>query len=106
MTWTRKKFWSRLMAEQEKHEAVAAGIERQDLAPRSVYGFLLSLPVGVIAVAILLWGLYHALYACDCTHQPEQIIVMQQTRARGDGVAQHEINIVPQPRVDKNERLE
>jgi hypothetical protein len=94
------------MAEQVKHEAGTAGFERQDLTSGSVYSFLAGLAVAVIVVAVLLFGLYHAMDAFEGRHQPQQSPLVQQTQADTRAVSPNEINAFPQPRLEKNERLE
>lgn len=94
------------MAEQIKHEGGTAGFERQDLTSRSVYSFLAGLAVAVIVVAVLLLGLYHAMDAFERRHQPQQSPLVQQTQADTREVSPNEINTFPQPRLERNERLE
>src|SRR5580704_19658824 len=106
MTWTQKKFWSLRMAEELKHGATDTGFEHQDLSPRGVYGFLVALAVGVVVVAVLLWGLYHAMDAYERSHQPPLSPLVQQTQANTREVSPDQINTFPQPRLEKNERLE
>jgi hypothetical protein len=71
-----------------------------------VYGFLASLAAGVIVVAALLSCLYRALDAFERRHQPVQSPLVQQTNADAREVPADEINTFPQPRLEKNERLE
>jgi len=94
------------MAEELKHGATDTGFEHQDLSPRGVYGFLVALAVGVVVVAVLLWGLYHAMDAYERSHQPPLSPLVQQTQANTREVSPDQINTFPQPRLEKNERLE
>jgi hypothetical protein len=94
------------MAEDLKHGIADAGFEHEDLSPRSVYAFLLALAVGVALVAVLLFGLYHAMDAYERKHQPPQSPLVPQTQADTRQVSPSDINAFPQPRLEKNERLE
>jgi len=94
------------MAEELKHGTAEAGFEHQDLNPRSVYGFLGALAGGVIVVAVLLSGLYYSMDTYERKHQPSQSPLVQQTQADTREVSPSEINTFPQPRLEKNERLE
>ncbi|MFZ0284403.1 MAG: hypothetical protein WAL32_04180 [Terriglobales bacterium] len=94
------------MADELKHESPETGFERQDLSPRGVYTFLMGLGVGVALVAIVLWGLYHAMDAYIRTHQPRQSPLVTQSRSDTRVVSPNEINAFPQPRLEQNERLE
>jgi hypothetical protein len=94
------------MAEQVKHEGETAGFEPQDLGSHAVYVFLGALAAGTILVAVVLWGLYHAMDAYESKHQPSQSPLVQQTQADTRDVSPNEINTFPQPRLEKNERLE
>jgi len=94
------------MAEQVKHEGGTAGFEPQDLSSHAVYVFLGGLAAGAILVALVLWGLYHAMDAFERRHQPQQSPLVQQTQADTREVSPDEISTFPQPRLEKNERLE
>lgn len=94
------------MAEERRHETAGTGFERQDLSPRSVYMFLVGLAVGVILVAVVLVGLYHAMDAYLRKHQPPQSPLAPPTQADTRQVSPEAINAFPQPRLEKNERLE
>jgi len=108
------------MAEQVKHEGETAGFEPQDLGSHAVYVFLGALAAGTILVAVVLWGLYHAMDAYESKHQPSQSPLVQQTQADTRDVSPNEINTFPQTelvdfqpfvffqtwRLEKNERLE
>jgi hypothetical protein len=94
------------MAEELKHGAAETGFEHQDLSPRSVYGFLVALAVGVVVVAVLLSGIYRAMDAYERSHQPSLSPLVQQTEANPRDVSPDELNTFPQPRLEKDERLE
>jgi ADP-ribose pyrophosphatase YjhB (NUDIX family) len=94
------------MVDKVKQDAATGGFERRDLTSRSVYTFLGALAVAVIAVAVLLGGLYRAMDAFERAHQPPQSPLVQQTQADTREVARDEITTFPQPRLERNERLE
>jgi len=94
------------MAEKVKPETVASGFERQDLSPRSVYVFLVLLAMGVVLVTVLLWGLYDAMDAYQRKHQPTLSPLVRQAQANTREVPADATNAFPQPRLEKNERLE
>jgi hypothetical protein len=100
------KSWSQRMAEPVKHEGGTAGFEPQDLSSHAVYVFLGGLAAGAILVALVLWGLYHAMDGFERRHQPQQSPLVLQTQADTREVSPDEISTFPQPRLEKNERLE
>lgn len=94
------------MAETGKHKGAAAGFERQDLSPRGIYFFLVALAAGMALVAVLLWVAYHAMDAYESQHQPSQSPLVPQTQVDTRQVSPDVINPFPQPRLERNERLE
>ena len=80
--------------------------ERQDLSPRSVYAFLIGLAVAGAVVYFVLWGFYDFMDAYDKKHQPYQNPLVQPSTADTRTVPLGEINKFPQPRLERNERLE
>jgi hypothetical protein len=94
------------MGEELKHETAGTWFEREDMTPRAVYVFLGGLLAGVILVAVLLWSLYHAMDAYERRHQPQQSPLVPQTQSDTPEVSPDEVNTFPQPRLEKNERLE
>jgi hypothetical protein len=94
------------MAEPGKHQPEAAGFERQDLSPRGVYVFLVGLAAVMAVVAVLLWVAYHAMDAYESQHQPSQSPLVPQTQVDTRQVSPGVINAFPQPRLERNERLE
>jgi hypothetical protein len=94
------------MAKQVKRDVADAGYEHQDLSPRSVYGFLIGLAVGVIVVAVLLSGVYRAMDAYERNHQPLQSPLVPETQTDTRVVSPNQIDTFPQPRLETNERLE
>jgi len=79
--------------------------EHQDLSPTSVYAFLTGLAVAGILVYFVLWGLYHYLDAYQRNHQPPQNPLVQ-SEADTRNVPPQAIQKFPQPRLEKNERVE
>jgi len=94
------------MAEELKPGTADTGFEHQDLSPRGVYVFLVGMAVGVILVAVVLMGLYHATDAYLRQHQPPQSPLAPQTQADTRQVSPEVINAFPQPRLERDERLE
>jgi hypothetical protein len=80
--------------------------EHQDLGPRRVYEFLTGLAVAVVLVAVALWGVYHFMEQYENSHQPAQNPLVQPTTAETRQVSPDAIQKFPQPRLEKNERLE
>jgi hypothetical protein len=80
--------------------------EHQDLSPHGVYGFLTGLAVGVILVSFILWGLYHIMEGYERSHQPPQNPLVQAAAPEAAQTLAETIQKFPQPRLEKNERLE
>jgi hypothetical protein len=113
MTQMQEKFWNQHMSEEIKHHGhdSEAQFEHQDMAPRSVYAFLIGLAVAGVLVAFVLWGMYHVLDAYQKKHQPPQNPLVQSaetdTRSLHPGEVKADIEkTFPQPRLETNERLE
>lgn len=79
--------------------------EHQDMSPSSVYAFLTGLAVAGILVYFVLWGLYRFLDHYERTHQPAQNPLVQ-TEADTRNITPQAIQKFPQPRLEKNERVE
>jgi len=91
------------MNEERKHSQTE--FERQDLRPRVVYAFLISLAIMATLVYFVVWGFYHAIDAYQRRHQPPQNpLVAPETDTRL--VSPEAIERFPQPRLERNERLE
>jgi len=87
------------------------GVEQQDLRPNAVYAFLIALAVAGVLVYFALWGLYRFLDAYQSSHQPPQSplapVTQADTRDTNPAATRAEIdNQFPQPRLERNERLE
>lgn len=80
--------------------------EPRDLKPGNVYAFLIGLAVAGILVALVLWGLYRFMDAYERSHQPPQNPLVQQATTDTRHVLPGAINKFPQPRLERNERLE
>jgi hypothetical protein len=106
MTRMRTKFWNQHMSEDLKHVHAQEGYERQDLSAQSVFAFLISLVVGGVIVYFIVWGLYHFMDARQRRHQPQQSPLIKQVETDTRVVSPDEINKFPQPRLERNERIE
>src|SRR5580700_8864280 len=102
----RTRFWNQHMSEDLKHVHAEEGYERQDLSAQSVFAFLISLVVGGVIVYFIVWGLYHFMDARQRRRQPEQSPLVKQVETDTRIVSPDEINKFPQPRLERNERIE
>jgi hypothetical protein len=94
------------MSEETKYGYNEEGFERQDLSAQGVYAFLVSLAVGGVVVYFVIWGLYHILDARQQTRQPQQSPLVRQLESDTRIVSPDEIKKFPQPRLERNERVE
>ena len=94
------------MSEDLKHVHAQEGYERQDLSAQSVFAFLISLVVGGVIVYFIVWGLYHFMDARQRRRQPQQSPLVKQVETDTRIVSPDEINKFPQPRLERNERIE
>jgi hypothetical protein len=94
------------MSEQIKHGHAEEGYERQDLTAQSVFAFLISLIAGGVVVYFIIWGLYHFMDARQRARQPEQSPLVKQLDTDTRIVSPDEITKFPQPRLERNERIE
>jgi hypothetical protein len=92
------------MIENTKHGQ--EGFEQQDLTAQSVYAFLISLVVGGLLVYVVVWGLYRFLDARQRSHQPAPSPLVKQVETETRIVSPEEITKFPQPRLERNERIE
>jgi hypothetical protein len=79
--------------------------EHQDLSPGPVYAFLGGLAVAGILIYFALWGLYRYLDYHQRSHQPPPNPLVQ-PEADTRKVLPETIQKFPQPRLEKNERVE
>lgn len=94
------------MSEETRHSQGEEGFERQDLSAQGVYGFLISLAVGGVLVYFVIWGFYDFMDARQRSHQRQQNPLVEQSDADPRKVLPEEITKFPQPRLERNERLE
>jgi hypothetical protein len=100
----RTRSWNLFMSENTNHGQ--EGVEQQDLTAQSVYAFLISLVVGGVLVYVVVWGLYRFLDARQRSLQPAQSPLVRQVDADTRIVSPQEITKFPQPRLERNERVE
>jgi len=107
MTRTRTKFWNQHMNNEDlKHVHAEEGYERQDMTPQSVFAFLISLFVGGVIVYFIVWGLYHFMDARQRARQRQQSPLVKQVETDTRIVSPDEIKKFPEPRLERNERIE
>jgi hypothetical protein len=94
------------MSEETKHGHGEEGFERQDLSAQGVFAFLISLAVGGVLVYFVVWGLYRFMDARQRSHQPLQSPLVKQVETDTRIVLPEEITKFPQPRLERNERVE
>jgi hypothetical protein len=94
------------MSEEIKHGQAGEGFERQDLTAQAVFGFLFSLVAGGVLVYFVVWGLYAFMDARQRSRQPQQSPLVQQVDSNTRIVSPEEIAKFPQPRLERNERVE
>jgi len=80
--------------------------EHQDMSPWSVYAFLIGLAVAGIVVYFALWGFYAFLEARDKPRQASQNPLVPSTATNTRVVPPDAYKKFPQPRLERNERLE
>jgi hypothetical protein len=107
MTPMRTRSWNQHMDKETKHgeHNPELEFEHQDLSPSGVYAFLTGLAVAGILIYFVLWGLYHYLDSYQRSHQPPQNPLVQ-PEADTRHVLPQQIQKFPQPRLEKNERVE
>jgi hypothetical protein len=94
------------MSEETKHGHAQEGFERQDLSAQGVFAFLISLALGGVLVYFVIWGFYHFMDARQRSHQPQQSPLVKQVEADTRKVLPEDITKFPQPRLERNERVE
>ena len=92
-----------------EHRA-GAGFEPQDLGPRPIYGFLISLVVIGVLTYYVLWGVFYLLEAYNRGHQPPvspMVKAEQETREPvASATSQKIVGKFSEPRLEDNERTE
>ena len=96
------------MAEELKHPERTPEMEyeHQDMSPWSVYAFLIGLAMAGIVVYFALWGFYRFLEAREEKRQAPQNPMVQPSKAETRVVPSDEYKKFPEPRLERNERLE
>jgi len=94
------------MSEDLKHMPAEEGYERQDMTAQSVFAFLISLFVGGVIVYFIVWGLYHFMDARQRARQRQQSPLVKQVETDTRIVSPDEIKKFPEPRLERNERIE
>ena len=108
MTRPRKLFWSRSMTEdlnQHPQGLDHNDFEREDLSPGGVMYFMVGLVVVVIAIYVIVDGMYHFLDRYEQTHQAAMSPMVKpipDTRA----VSPDDAQSFPQPRLETSERTQ
>jgi hypothetical protein len=92
------------MSEETKHGQ--EGFEQQDMAAQSVFAFLMALAVGGVLVYFVIWGFYHFMDARQRSRQSPQGPLVKQVEADTRIVSPDEVAKFPQPRLERNERVE
>ncbi len=90
----------------EKTNHGQEGFEQQDMAAQGVFAFLIALAVGGVLVYFVIWGFYHFLDARQRSHQPPPGPLVKQVETDTRIVSPDEITRFPQPRLERNERVE
>jgi hypothetical protein len=80
--------------------------EREDLTPKPIFIFLISLTVGCVLVSFVLREFYRYMDAYENRHQPVQSPLAPPARTDTRIVTPGDITKFPQPRLERNERLE
>src|SRR6266852_8571123 len=109
MTYLPKRYWNRRMSDDTtKHvETSAHGeFEREDLSAKGVFSFLIGLAAVCVLFFFILRELYAYLDAYQKAHQPPQNPLVKTTEADTRMVGPEDITKFPQPRLEKDERLE
>lgn len=94
------------MTEETKREHAEEAYEHQDLSAQSIYAFLISLLVGGVIVYFIVWGMYRFMDARIKEHEPPPNPLVQRAETDTRVVAPDEIKKFPEPRLEKNERIE
>jgi hypothetical protein len=106
MTYPQTKYWNQRMTEETKHEHAEEGFEHQDLSTQGIFAFLISLVIGGVLVYFVIWGFYHFMEARQRAHQPPPNPLVKQVETDTRIVSPEEIKKFPEPRLERNERVE
>jgi hypothetical protein len=94
------------MIEESKHGHAEEGYEQQDLTAQSIFAFLISLVVGGVLVYLVVLGLYKFMDARQRARHPQQSPLVHQVETDTRIVSPDEIKDFPEPRLERNERIE
>jgi hypothetical protein len=95
------------MSEETQHDHNSGvEFEHEDLGARSVFEFLIGVAVMITVASLVVWGMYGYLDKYARRHQPVQNPLVQKAASDTRAVAPTDIEKFPQPRLEKNERLE
>ena len=94
------------MSENLKNVHEDEGFERQDLSAQGIYAFLISLVVGGVLVYLVVLGLYKFMDARQRARQPQLSPLVHSTETDTRIVSPTEITKFPEPRLERNERIE
>jgi len=95
------------MSEEMQHEHNSGvEFEREDLGARSVFEFLIGVAVMIVLASLAVWGMYGYLHRYARRHQQVQNPLVQESSSDTREVTPGDIEKFPQPRLEKNERLE
>src|SRR5437899_2865800 len=87
-----------------------SGFEREDLGPRPVYGFMVTLVISGVLIYYAIWGMLHFLDAYERKHQAAKtpmVEYQQDTReSERDVTAAKVKQEFPEPRLEDNEFTE
>jgi hypothetical protein len=92
-----------------KHQS-GGGFEREDVATRPLFGFLISLVVLGVVVYYVIWGMFHFMDAYERKHQQSKspMVQMQPDTREPDTARTHEKiqQEFPDPRLEDSETTE
>ncbi len=95
------------MSEEMQHEHTSGvEFEHEDLGARSVFRFLIGVAVMIALASLAVWGMYGYLDKYARRHQPVQNPLVQKAATDTREVTPADIEKFPQPRLEKDERLE
>ena len=88
-----------------EHPGNDLGFEREDLGPRPVFGFLISLAILGILIYYVIWGIFYFLDSFNRRTQPVRAPLVQ-VESNTREVPSARIARFPEPRLEENERGE
>jgi hypothetical protein len=94
------------MSDETKHGHTEEGFEQQDLTAQGVFAFLISLAVGGVLVYFVVLGLYRFMDARQRSRQPQLSPLVKPIETDTRIVSPEAIARFPQPRLERNERVE